>query len=139
MKVLGGSHGRGSAFFSPITNNLKINPDSIFHKNIEKPISDIVEFEEVGTANSSSLGSAGIGAAAGFLLAGPLAGLLGLALGAASGAKHSTTFGIGFKDKTSFLINANAKDYFEIKKAISSLPRFRNIIRQKNLKKKRLR
>ena len=50
----------------------------------KRSISEIIHFEDVNNQTSSSLGKAGIGAAAGFLLAGPLAGVLGMAMGASS-------------------------------------------------------
>jgi hypothetical protein len=120
MKMLGGSYGEGSVFYQSYQRQLTIQATSSW-KTQEFPISSLTGFEEMGVGTSSALGKAGIGAAAGFLLAGPLAGLAGMAMGASSGSKNSFTFGLGFTNGDSILVNASAKDYAEIKAAISHL------------------
>lgn len=118
MKMLGGSYGEGSVFYSKHSSKLSISPNKGW-KTHEISIDDITGYEEAGASSSSTLGKAGIGAAAGFLLAGPLAGLAGMALGASSGSKNSFTFGLIFKNGDSILINASAKDYAEFKAALN--------------------
>ncbi len=115
MKMLGGSYGEGQAFYSAYERQLLVTGK----KKLSIPLHEIVAFEELGAASSSRLGKAGVGAAAGFLLAGPLAGLAGLALGGSSGSKQSFTFGLAFSSGESILLNASAKDYGEVKAAIS--------------------
>ena len=136
MKMLGGSYGEGSLFFSPYSSELKISPNKGWKTHVF-PIDEITAYEEVGVATSSSLGKAGVGAAAGFLLAGPLAGLAGMAWGASSGSTNSFTFGLGFHNGNSILVNASAKDYAEFKAAIGNLSFFKKTLtasRQKNQK-----
>ena len=120
MKMLGGSYGEGSVFYQSYQRQLTIQATRSW-KTQEFPISSLTGFEEMGVGTSSALGKAGIGAAAGFLLAGPLAGLAGMAMGASSASKNSFTFGLGFTNGDSILVNASAKDYAEIKAAISHL------------------
>jgi hypothetical protein len=120
MKMLGGSYGEGSLFYSSFSSKLHISPSKGW-KTHEILIDDITAYEEAGVSSSSTLGKAGIGAAAGFLLAGPLAGLAGMVLGASSGSKNSFTFGLVFKNGDSILINASAKDYAELKAALNKI------------------
>ena len=132
MKMLGGSYGEGSLFFSPYSSELKISPNKGWKTHVF-PIDEITAYEEVGVATSSSLGKAGVGAAAGFLLAGPLAGLAGMAWGASSGSTNSFTFGLGFHNGDSILVNASAKDYAEFKAAISNLSFFKPAAQASNV------
>lgn len=124
MKMLGGTYGDGTVMFLASSETLMISPSKGW-KTHEISVSDVNAFEDVSNASSSSAGKAGLGAAAGFLLAGPLAGLAGLALGASSGSKTSFVFGLGLKGGGALLLSASADEYMRIKQYIN-LPVNRN-------------
>lgn len=118
MKLLGGTYGEGTVSYWSFQRELQINPKSAWMPKT-RLISEITHFEDINNQTTSSLGKAGIGAAAGFLLAGPLAGIIGLGLGASGGSSTKFVFGIGFSNGDAIMVGANAKDYMEFKSAIS--------------------
>ena len=88
-------------------------------KSQELSLSDVTHFEDNNSSSSGALGKAGLGAAAGFLLAGPLAGLAGMALGASSGSSTKFVFAVGFSNGDAIMIGATAKEYMAVKSMIS--------------------
>jgi len=70
MKMLGGTYGEGTITYLSYDRLLQIIAKNAWLPKTRK-ISEITNFEDVNNQTSGSLGKAGIGAAAGFLLAGP--------------------------------------------------------------------
>ena len=118
MKMLGGTYGEGHVVYWSSLNELQISPKNAWTPKT-RSISEITHFEEINSQTTSSLGKAGIGAAAGFLLAGPLAGIIGLGLGASGGSSTKFVFGIGFSNGDAIMVGANAKDFMNLKSAIT--------------------
>ena len=111
MKMLGGTYGEGTITYLSYDRSLQIIAKNAWLPKTRK-ISEITNFEDVNNQTSGSIGKAGIGAAAGFLLAGPLAGVIGMAMGASGGTSTQFVFGIGFSngDAIMSIISAGTAD-----------------------------
>jgi molybdopterin converting factor small subunit len=119
MKLLGGTYGEGDVVFLSGSRQLRISSKGSYFSPKFRPISEIKHFEDINNATTGSLGKAGVGAAAGFLLAGPLAGIIGLGLGASGGISTKFVFGIGFSNGDAIMVGASANEYMSIKSAIT--------------------
>ena len=123
MKMLGGSYGEGTITLMKYSQEFDIIPKSSWSlKSQRLSLSDITHFEDIDSSSSGTLGKAGIGAAAGFLLAGPLAGLAGMAIGASGGSSTKFVFAIGFSNGDAIMIGASAKEYMAVKSIINLEP-----------------
>lgn len=114
MKMIGGTYGEG--YVLKLSGELQISPTSAWRPKIRK-ISEIIHFEDVDKHITSGISKAGIGAVAGYLLAGPLAGVMGMAIGASKGTSTKFVFGIGFANGDAVMIAASYEEYSALKSA----------------------
>ena len=120
MKMLGGTFGEGTITLSEHSKEFILIPKSSWTlKSQRVSLSDVTHFEDVDSSSSGALGKAGIDAATGFLLAGPLTGLAGMAIGAYRGSSTKFVFAVGFSNGDAILIGASAKEYMAVKSMIS--------------------
>lgn len=121
MRMIGGTFNKGHVIYSTHNNTIKITPESLFSFSDKKfTFSDVVHFEEINVSTSSGLAKAGTGAAAGYLLAGPLAGLAGMALGGAGGTSNKFTLGFEFKNGDAIMVVVSPTEFMELKSLFGS-------------------
>ena len=121
MKMIGGSYNKGHVIYSTYDNTIKITPESLFSFSDKKfTFSDVVHFEEINVSTTSGLAKAGTGAAAGYLLAGPLAGLAGMAIAGAGGTSNKFTLGLEFNNGDAIMVVVSPTEFMELKSLFGS-------------------